>query len=247
MKNVIFSIMILSCLLWANDELKMYDVKSGQFTMVTKNPDQNSIATVYFDDYGKKSRTEIKSGTQQNSSVGNGSMVLITNSGKFWTLFPESKTYMSGDINSEEEEDAEDWEDDVELDYNSEKSIGEETILGKSCKIFKTEDENGTTIKIWIWKKFVLKQEVKAEGMNSLMEITSLDLNSSVDSDMFEIPANYKENEGFGNLFKALQNAEEEEEEEDGVDIDDDDDDDDDSDDDSEDINKTLDVFKSLF
>jgi len=240
MKNVIFSIMVLSCLLWANDELKMYDVKSGQFTMVTKNPDQNSEATVYFDDYGKKSRTEIKSATQQNSSVGNGSMVLITNSGKFWTLFPESKTYMSGDLNSEEEEDAEDEEDDYEIDYSSQKSIGEETILGKSCKIFKTVDENGTTIKIWIWKKFVLKQEVKAEDVNSSMEITSFDFNSSVDSDLFEIPANYKENEGFGNLFKALQNADDEEE-------DDDDGVDDDDDDDSKDTQKTLDVFKSLF
>ena len=116
-----------------------------------------------------------------------------------------------------------------------------------------------------MWKGFVLKQIVKAQGMKTTLEVTKLKLNTSIDSDLFEIPNGYTEtknpmNDILKNMNNAMakqkleedkrneakrQNREENRVEEDSVEEDNEKSKSDDDTD--EDIDKAVDLFKSLF
>lgn len=251
-------------------EFKGYEVKSGCFEMKTQSQMGNSTTLHYFDDYGKKSRTEVKSNiNNQNGMAFNTNMIVILNQDKSYTLFPESKTYMA-DIEDEVEEDEDDSADTDNL--KNEKPSRTEDFMGKSCEVYEIDDDE-TKMTMWMWKGMILKQVVVPKSrpdMKTISEVTKLDF-SSVDSDLFELPAGYTEKKlGFGDMFKNMdkamaeqkrqaeeeeQRAQEEEQkaredearsEEDENDSDDEEKEDEGKKDD-DDIDKALDIMKSFF
>ncbi len=198
--------------------LNIYDVKSGVFEMETKSASGNSIATQYFDDFGKKSRTELRSNllSKDGEEANIINMIIITNGDKVYSLFPESKTYMSDLEDFKDDSEDETYSEDSEVDlYNEGDFIREEKFFGKNCKVYKDVKNNGTVVTSWVWKGMELKQVANANGYKTVSEVTKLDLGVSVDNDLFEVPSDYKEkNLGLGELFKSVNKALKEQEKE---------------------------------
>ena len=66
--------------------------------------------------------------------------------------------------------------------------VGKETILGKPCTVYYSEDEFGSE-KVWIWKGIALKIISDSEGVKTTMEATSVSTPSSIPASKFKIPA----------------------------------------------------------
>ncbi|MFD1292833.1 hypothetical protein ACFQ5N_03200 [Lutibacter holmesii] len=85
--------------------------------------------------------------------------------------------------------------------------IGNETILGKNCTIWKGMST------IWAWKGVVLKSETNLMGMRIVETATSIKTAVNIDADKFIAPTNYAVEEiemaGANNVFSEFENANE--------------------------------------
>jgi hypothetical protein len=70
--------------------------------------------------------------------------------------------------------------------------VGEETILDKTCQIYKM-NKDGAEIKFWSWKGLMLKMESNVQGMSMNMKATAIS-ESSPDQSLFEIPSDFTKN-----------------------------------------------------
>jgi hypothetical protein len=73
------------------------------------------------------------------------------------------------------------------------KKLGTETILGKECEIYSFDYKDmSTSGKTWVWKGVALKSELKAMGMDVILNGKSFDVNPIIDTGIFEVPEGFK-------------------------------------------------------
>ncbi|OQY08473.1 MAG: hypothetical protein B6I28_04690 [Fusobacteriia bacterium 4572_132] len=177
MKKLILGILmglLMAVVTSAENNQKIYLVKSGYIEYkLTGNT--TGEKTVFWDDYGRKTRTEVKSksvttffGQTRNENI---HTVSIISDGKFWTVdllkksgqkgdipyYGETTSYYEGLTKAEEKK----LEEDILAAFGGQK-IGTEKILGYNCEIISIMGG-----KIWIYKGISLKSKVNILGIEA--------------------------------------------------------------------------------
>lgn len=168
-------------------------LKSATYESETVMPGGMGTTTskVTFDDYGKKSRTQIKS----SISFGGRSMNTSTNSlmvdGYVYTWQEGAKTGnklklddskfdpRNGDFSKLSEE--------MKKKMNF-KDEGTETVNGKECKVssYTTEQMKG---KVWMWKQIPVKMEMSVVDKVITSTLKNIEENPSLPAGTFDVPA----------------------------------------------------------
>ena len=173
-------------------EAKRYLLKSG---FVKYNLSGNTVGTrtLFWDDYGEKTREEIKSITEIKmfgmKSKEETNTIDITVGDQFWTIDLKENTGQKGTIPTYEmskdiaegmtEAESKKIEEEL-LDALNGERLGTELFLGKECEVIKIMGS-----KAWIYKGLLLKSTAKMLGVESNEIATEIKENISVSSDKF--------------------------------------------------------------
>ncbi len=167
---------------------KKYYQKSGKLVQnITGNSKGTSVT--YWDDYGYKEVKIEKTVTKMFgiTSEDEKTSLMIGSKLYTWSEKEDKVTKMTNDI-------AQTWE---QGNYTAEqvgamseatlkqlgyKKTGTEVLLGKSCDVWEGIGKS------WAWKNLNLKAVVKMMGVSITYEPVSLDLDSSVPSNVFDLP-----------------------------------------------------------
>ncbi|HRH56103.1 MAG TPA: hypothetical protein PLS10_00540 [Chitinophagales bacterium] len=146
---------------------------------------------VTFDDYGKKSRTEMNSAI----SFGGKSMNTSTNSlmidGFVYSWQTGAKTGTKFKLDESRFDpnnlDFSKMTEEMRKKMNF-KDEGTESVNGKECKVasFSTEQMQG---KVWMWKQIPIKMEMSIVGKTVTSTLKNLEENPSLAANIFEVPA----------------------------------------------------------
>ncbi|PKP00822.1 MAG: hypothetical protein CVU11_16940 [Bacteroidetes bacterium HGW-Bacteroidetes-6] len=148
--------------------------------------------TFWFDDFGNKTRTEIKS-EMMGQKMHQLSFVLDTIIYNIDMVAKEG-TWNKMELDSTEELNYRNISEADKQKYNIEE-LPEEKILGKECNVFKMQQvSDGQTIdmKVWIWDGIPMKTESTVSGIEVSMEAKSVKVNLVLPVGIFEIPAEVK-------------------------------------------------------
>ena len=174
-------------------EAKRFALKSG-FVSYTLSGNTTGTKSIYWDDFGEKTREEINSVTEVKmfgmKSKEEVHTIMVMDGGKFWMADLKSKTgqkgtseaYDMGKEMAEEltEEEAKKLGEDIISSLGGEK-MGTEKVLGKTCEVIKVMGA-----KVWIYKGVSLKTEAKMMGVSVNETATEIKENISVSGDKFK-------------------------------------------------------------
>ena len=168
-------------------------LKSGSYESETIMPGGMGTTTtkVVFDDYGKKSRTQL----QTAISFGGKSMNNTSNSlmvdGFVYSWAEGTKTGSKIKLD-ESRFDASNMDfskmtEEMKKKMNF-KEEGNETVNGKDCKVasFSNEQMQG---KVWMWKQIPVKMEMSVVGKTVTSTLKKLEENPSLPVGTFDVPA----------------------------------------------------------
>lgn len=146
---------------------------------------------VQFDDYGKKSRTEMKSTISFGGNAKLSSVNSILTDGYVYTWQSGTKTGSKIKIdeskfdpkNTDFAQLSEEMK--AKLNYKDE---GTETLNGKECRVgsFNAEQMKG---KIWMWKQIPVQMQMDMMGNTLTSKLKNLEENPSFPAGTFDIPA----------------------------------------------------------
>jgi len=148
-----------------NDSKKnrVYEIKSGIMEYTTSMMGTEVTSTIYFDDYGNKQETVIKSSNQYLDTYTRS----FQKDEYFYTIDmiknTAQKIKMSDDMIEENEKlniNPDNLTDELKAEYNLKKE-GTEKILGKKCKVYSMTNSTGEAMKLYIYKGVTLKMEMK--------------------------------------------------------------------------------------
>jgi hypothetical protein len=174
-------------------ETKRYDVKSGVIEYkTTGSGDMMGIKTemsgtnkVMFKEWGKtelhQSTTKSvvmgrEENTQDTTKIENGKVYVVDYVQKIIIEYDASKLMHSQykDLAKSSKE--------LLTDMGG-KKVGEESILGYECEVWKTP-----MIKLWVYKGLALKSEATVMGITNTMEATNVQLDVSVSDEDLKLP-----------------------------------------------------------
>lgn len=175
------------------DEGKKDGLKAAIYESETLMPGGMGTTTtkVMFDDYGKKTRTEIKSaisfgGKSMNTSVNS---LMVDGYVYSWQAGAKSGNKFKVDDSKFDpgNTDFSRLSDEMKKKLNF-KDEGTETIDGRECKVgsFSAEQMQG---KIWMWKQIPIKMEMNVVGKTVTSKLKTLDENPSFPAGTFDVPA----------------------------------------------------------
>ena len=171
-----------------------YGVKSGIVKRVVTTAKDRTYTTTWFDDYGRLERSEntkkeTKSGNKWVSAA-NYKFVTILKDDKQYRLDPGHKrasTYslstVTNFLNPEN----------MVQGYGVQKS-GTAKVGDKTCDVFKGKEmklAGDVTLEHYVWQGIPLKSVEKAPDGTTTTTLESLELPSSMDASLFEIPKGY--------------------------------------------------------
>lgn len=174
-----------------------YQIKSGILELKVENNmmDTDSKQILYFDEYGKKERTETYTELQmmgQNiKSVG-----VILNDGEFsYSFDPEKKTGTKTKLfgsHTGAQYDFENFTEEMKKDWNLRKE-GTVNILGKTCDKYYM-DNKGMKMKgtVCLWHGLALQSDIDMGGIKMNITAVSLTDNADIPADKFAVPADIK-------------------------------------------------------
>ncbi|HNE50108.1 MAG: hypothetical protein U0T31_09680 [Chitinophagales bacterium] len=145
---------------------------------------------VQFDDYGKKSRTEMKSSISFGGNAKTSSVNSVLVDGYVYTWQSGAKTGSKIKIdeskfdpkNADFAQLSEEMK--AKLNYKEE---GTETLNGKECRVgsFNAEQMKG---KIWMWKQIPIQMQMEMMGNTLTSKLKNLEENPSFPAGTFDIP-----------------------------------------------------------
>ncbi len=176
----------------AENNQKTYLVKSG-YVEYELTGNTTGEKTIFWDDYGRKTRTEVKSKsvttffgktTEESTHT-----VSIISNGKFWAAdllnnngqkgdipyYGETTLYYEGLTKAEEKE----LEENILAAFGGQK-VGTEKILGYNCEIISIMGA-----KTWIYKGIVLKSEMNILGVEANETVVNFKKNIKVSNSKF--------------------------------------------------------------
>jgi hypothetical protein len=143
---------------------------------VTQNG-QTGEQTKTFDNFGQLERRHLKLSNQQTTQ--------ITCNNTTYTLDPKTKT-------AKEQTDAEtnflNFSTPKMKKLNLQKK-GTATVLGRECTVYANNDS-----RYYVWKGIVLKRLVKTKNGTVTTEAVSIEQPTTVDPNLFKLPAGYRKN-----------------------------------------------------
>ena len=144
---------------------------------------------ITFDDYGKKSKTEIKSSMSFGGKSMNTSSTSLMADGYVysWQTGAKTGTKFKLDKSKFDPSNMADITDEMKKKLNY-KDEGTETVNGKECKVasYTTEQMKG---KMWMWKQVPVKMEMSMMGKVMTSNLKNLEENPSLPSGTFDVPA----------------------------------------------------------
>lgn len=195
MKNIttsLFALLILATSATAQQKAQQYAIKSGVVSYeLTGNT--TGTKTVYWDNYGTKTRTELKSKTVtkifgMKSEEETHSITVIVED-KYWVAdliaqtgtkgtlpyYEDTKEYAESMTEAEQKQLADDL-----LNAMGGERLGNENVMEHSCEVISIMGA-----KSWIYKGIILKSEAKIMGIESNEMATEFKPNTSVSASKF--------------------------------------------------------------
>ena len=184
MKKFLFAALALLCITGAlSAQEKWYDVKSGILKSVCDDGTTKTDITTWFDDFGDKQTTHQI--THMPGDMGDVSFIIVFQGNKMFSINDYKKESMESDrpklnwINLPEK---------AIKDFKIEE-VGKETVLGRECTVFTYQEKQlmrMVTVKVWTWKGFVLKSEMRRGKRAVVTEPVSFTPNASIPSSTFD-------------------------------------------------------------
>lgn len=174
-----------------------YQIKSGLLELKVENNmmKADSKQILYFDDFGKKERTEtyteLKMMGQSIKSIG-----IVLNDGEFsYSFDPEKKTGTKMKFfgtHTGAQYDFDNFTEEMKKDWNLKKE-GTINILGRNCDKYSMDNKDmkmkGT---VCLWKGLALESDIDMGGIKMKITAVSLNDNADIPSDKFAVPADIK-------------------------------------------------------
>lgn len=200
MKKLLIIAALFVCGLGAQAQEKLYEVKSGKVTMEMDMMGQTMVQEVYFDDYGAKQATVMNMQGQKTRQITqDGSNIMIDDAAKTATKMPAMGMMGGGrsEIN---------WSnlDEKTIKKNKIQEAGEETIAGKTCKVYKYKVMmmgQAVSATACVYKGIVLKSSTSTDFGEMGQKATKIEENITVDPSMFTIPEGVKVQEMDMSMF----------------------------------------------
>ena len=184
----------------AHAQEKLYEVKSGKITMEMDMMGQTMVQEVYFDDYGAKQATVMNMQGQKTRQITqDGSNIMIDDAAKTATKMPAMGMMGGGrsEIN---------WSnlDEKTIKKNKIQEAGEETVAGKTCKVYKYKVMmmgQAVSATACVYKGIVLKSSTSTDFGEMGQKATKIEENITIDPSMFTIPEGVKVQEMDMSMF----------------------------------------------
>lgn len=167
-----------------------YGFETGKIEMEMSTMGMKQTMTIHFQDWGNIARTDIVmnfAGMKQelSSLTKDGWTYTWDNKNRIGQKFPLQE-FETDQINYLKIKDA-----DTELKqkYNIQYK-GEKEIQGKTCQVFVLKPQHNVELTVAIWEGIPMETEAKAQGITTKITVKKLDLNISIDNELFELPAN---------------------------------------------------------
>ena len=200
MKKLLIIAALFVCGLGAQAQEKLYEVKSGKITMEMDMMGQAMVQEVYFDDYGAKQATVMNMQGQKTRQITqDGSNIMIDDAAKTATKMPAMGMMGGGrsEIN---------WSnlDEKTIKKNKIQEAGEETIAGKTCKVYKYKVMmmgQAVSATACVYKGIVLKSSTSTDFGEMGQKATKIEENITIDPSMFTIPEGVKVQEMDMSMF----------------------------------------------
>ena len=200
MKKLLIIAALFACGLGAQAQEKLYEVKSGKITMEMDMMGQTMVQEVYFDDYGAKQATVMNMQGQKTRQITqDGSNIMIDDAAKTATKMPAMGMMGGGrsEIN---------WSnlDEKTIKKNKIQEAGEETIAGKTCKVYKYKVMmmgQAVSATACVYKGIVLKSSTSTDFGEMGQKATKIEENITIDPSMFTIPEGVKVQEMDMSMF----------------------------------------------
>lgn len=200
MKKLLIIAALFVCGLGAQAQEKLYEVKSGKITMEMDMMGQTMVQEVYFDDYGAKQATVMDMQGQKTRQITqDGSNIMIDDAAKTATKMPAMGMMGGGrsEIN---------WSnlDEKTIKKNKIQEAGEETVAGKTCKVYKYKVMmmgQAVSATACVYKGIVLKSSTSTDFGEMGQKATKIEENITIEPSMFTIPEGVKVQEMDMSMF----------------------------------------------
>ena len=199
MKRLAIIAVLAAFCVGAQAQEKLYEVKSGKITMEMDMMGQTMVQEIYFDDYGAKQATVMNmQGQKMRQIAQDGSNIMIDDAAKTATKMP-AMVMMGGEqrINFSNL-------DEKTIKKNKIQEAGEETVAGKTCKVYKYKVMmmgQAVSATACVYKGIVLKSSTSTDFGEMGQKATKIEENITVDPSMFTIPEGVKVQEMDMSMF----------------------------------------------
>ena len=190
MKRLAIIAVLAALCVGAQAQEKLYEVKSGKVTMEMDMMGQTMVQEIYFDDYGAKQATVMNmQGQKMRQIAQDGSNIMIDDAAKTATKMP-AMGMMGGEqsINFSNL-------DEKTIKKNKIQEAGEETVAGKTCKVYKYKVMmmgQAVSATACVYKGIVLKSTTSTDFGEMGQKATKIEENITIDPSMFTVPEGVK-------------------------------------------------------
>ena len=171
----------------AHAQEKIYDVKSGKVTMEMDMMGQAMVQEIFFDDYGAKQATVSNfGGNKMRMLVIDGSNVMVNDAEKTATRMPMMGQGEKVNFSNLDEK---------TIKKNKIQEAGEETVAGKTCKVYKYKVMmmgQAVSATACVYKGIVLKSSTSTDFGEMGQKATKIEENITIDPSMFTVPEGVK-------------------------------------------------------
>lgn len=181
---IIAAMLILGIGAQAQEEARMYDVKSGIVTMEMDMMGRKVVQDIYFDDYGAKQATISDfQGTRMRGIEVDGEMLMIDDEKNTAMKMP-AMGMTNEKINFLDQSPK-------NIKRNKIKEIGKETMLGRECTVYTVAVfMMGNVVKqtVWVYKGIVLKSSIATDWGEMVQVATNLEEDVEIPAETFTVP-----------------------------------------------------------
>jgi hypothetical protein len=163
-----------------------YNFKSGIITFKATVLVMDQEIITYFDDWGRKQRTELNISFMGQKSKN----ITINDSSFVYSWDPDKKAGVKSplDLSKPENMNYNELTDEVKKKYQI-KEDGTGKVLDRECKVYSMVfSEAGISGKYYVWNGIALKTEASAQGLGINIEATKIEENVSIPAEKFSLP-----------------------------------------------------------
>ena len=190
MKKLLIIGALMAFCIGAQAQEKLYEVKSGKVTMEMDMMGQAMVQEIYFDDYGAKQATVMNfNGQKMRQIKKDGSTLMINDADKTATKMPAM-----GPMGGEQSINFSNL-DEKTVKKNKIQEAGEETVAGKTCKVYKYKVMmmgQAVSATACVYKGIVLKSTTETGFGEMTQKATSVEENINIEASMFTVPEGVK-------------------------------------------------------